>query len=95
MKVEAAMAILFVRHRVADYGAWRKAYDEFDAERKGMGVRSHGVYQLDGDQADITVYHEFDTMDAAKAFAGSPRLREVMTAAGVQGTPDIWFTNRV
>lgn len=88
------MATLFVRHKVGDYAQWRKAYNDFDAERQGMGVTSHGVYQLEGDPKDVTVYHEFKTIDAAKAFAGSPRLREVMMRAGVEGAPDIWFTNR-
>ncbi len=88
------MATLFVRHKVSDYAKWRTAYNDFDAERQGMGVTSHGVYRLDSDPNDITIYHEFKTMDAAKAFAGSHRLREVMTQAGVQGAPDIWFTNR-
>jgi len=89
------LATLFVRHKVADYTTWRKAYDDFDTERKGMGVTSHGVYQADGDPNDVTAYHEFATMEAAKAFAGSARLREVMHSAGVQGQPDVWFTNRV
>jgi hypothetical protein len=86
------MATLFVRHNVADFGAWKKVYDEFDTERKGMGVTSHGVYQLDGNPNDVTIYHEFANMDAAKEFAANPRLREVMDSAGVQGQPDIWFT---
>jgi len=89
------MATLFVRHRVSDYTSWRQAYDEFDAERKSMGVTSHGVYQLDGDPNDVTVYHEFGTAEAAKAFAGSPRLKEVMGKAGVEGTPTIWVTQRI
>jgi hypothetical protein len=88
------MATLFVRHSVADYGKWRQAYDAFDAERKGMGVTSDGVYQLDGNPNDVTIYHEFASMDAAKAFAGNPRLREILGQAGVQGAPDIWFTER-
>jgi hypothetical protein len=88
------MATLFVRHRVADYGKWRQAYDAFDAERQTMGVTSHGVYQLEDNPNDLTIYHEFDSMDAAKAFAGSARLKDVMGQAGVQGTPEIWFTNR-
>jgi hypothetical protein len=91
---EVPMATLFVRHSVADYAKWRTVYNDFDAERKTMGVTSHGVYQLDGDPNDVTVYHEFATMDAAKSFAGSPRLKEVMAIAGVQGTPTIWFTQR-
>ena len=89
------MATLFVRHSVNDFALWKKAFDDFSAERSSMGVTSHGVYQLDGNPNDVTVYHEFNTIDAAKAFAGSPRLHEVMEAAGVQGAPDIWFANRV
>jgi len=89
------MATLFVRHKVADFGQWKKAYDDFDAERKSMGVTSHGVYQADGAPNDITAYHEFDTMEAARAFAGSARLQEVMKSAGVEGAPDIWFATRV
>ena len=69
--------------------------DDFDTERASMGVTSHGVYQTDGDPNNVTVYHHFDSMEAAKAFAGSPRLREVMEAAGVQGDPTIWFGTRV
>ena len=88
------MATLFVRHKVADYAKWRTAYNDFDTERKGMGVTSHGVYQMDGDPNDVTIYHEFATVEAAKAFAGSARLKGVMQAAGVQGMPDIWFANR-
>jgi hypothetical protein len=88
------MATLFVRHTVADYAAWRKVYDEIDAQRRSMGVTSDGVYQLDGNPNDITAYHEFDSMDAAKAFAGSNELREAMGRAGVVGAPDIWFTQR-
>jgi hypothetical protein len=79
---------------VANFGAWKKVYDDFDAERQSMGVTSQGVYQLDGNPNDVTVYHEFSSMDAAKAFAESPRLREVMGEAGVQGHPDIWFTQQ-
>ena len=89
------MATLFVRHDVTDFGNWRQAYDDFDAERAAMGVTGHGVYQADGNPNDVTVYHHFDSMEAAKTFAGSDRLKEVMRGAGVVGEPAIWFTNRV
>jgi hypothetical protein len=88
------MATLFVRHTVQDYAAWRKVYDEFDATRRGLGVTSDGVYQLDGNPNDLTIYHEFDSMGAAKAFAQSGELREAMGRGGVAGTPDIWFAQR-
>ena len=89
------MATLFVRHRVGDFIAWKRVYDEFDAQRRSMGVTSQGVYQAEGDPTDVTVYHEFSTASEAKAFTESPELRDAMQRAGVQGTPDVWVTNRV
>ncbi len=88
------MATLFARHTVGDYNAWRKGYDEFDEMRKSMGVTSHGVYQADGNPNDITLYHEFDSMEAAKAFAGSDALKSAMQSLGVVGAPEMWFANR-
>jgi heme-degrading monooxygenase HmoA len=89
------MATLFVRHEVEDFARWKKASDDFNAERATMGVTGHGVYQTEGDPNDVTIYHHFETMDAAKAFVQSSRVREVMTAAGVKGQPTVWFTTRV
>ena len=43
------MVRLFVRHPVRDYAAWRKAYDDFDEERRSMGVIGHAVFQTVGD----------------------------------------------
>lgn len=42
----------------------------------------------------ITVTHDFTTLDATKAFAGSPELKSAMHDAGVTSAPTIWFTTR-
>ena len=89
------MATLFVRHDVADFATWKKAYDDFDDERAALGVTGHGVYRVEDDPNSVIIYHHFDSMDAARAFMGSERLREVMTAAGVRGEPTVWFATRV
>ncbi len=60
-----------------------------------MGVTSDGVYQADDNPNDITIYHEFASVDAAKKFAGSDELKTAMQAAGVVGPPTIWFANRL
>jgi len=88
------MIRMIVRHDVEDYGTWRQAYDDFDEERGGMGVRGHGVYCEAGNANNVTAYHDFDSLEEAQAFAGSPRLREVMEGAGVAGAPDIWFVEK-
>jgi hypothetical protein len=88
------MATLFVRHDVRDFSSWKSHYDSFDKERKTMGVTAHGVYQAIDNPNNVTVYHEFKDVNAAKEFAGSARLKEVMREAGVVGAPEIWFTKK-
>ena len=88
------MVRIFVRHTVRDYGVWRRAYNAFDKERKTMGVKGHAVFRSMANPNEVTVSHDFATVTKAKAFARSPRLREVMKAAGVKGVPQIWFVKR-
>jgi len=85
------MVRMFIRHVVRDYRMWRRAYNAFDKERRGMGVVGHTVYRAVAKPNEVTVSHDFASISKAKAFAGSPRLREVMKDAGVQGTPTVWF----
>ena len=88
------MATLFVRHQVADHAAWRQVYDRFTPTRDALGVTAASVYQAIDNPNDLTVTHDFATLEAAQAFAGSPELRAAMHDAGVQGAPTIWFTQR-
>jgi hypothetical protein len=83
---------MFVRHPVEDYARWRQGYDDFDEERKEWGVSGDAVYQNADDPDDVTVWHDFETRDAAQEFMSSARLREVMATAGVTGDPQIWLT---
>ena len=86
------MIRMFVRHTVNDYTAWRKVYDEFTPTRESMGVKGHAVYRADDNPNGVTVTHDFDSMEAARAFANSAELRDAMSRAGVNAEPDIWFT---
>ena len=85
---------MFVRHEVADYAAWRKIYDRFQGPRRTMGVTAQGVYQSSENPNDVIAYHDFASLEKAKAFAASPHLKSAMQLAGVKGEPQIWFTIR-
>ncbi len=87
------MVRMMVTHSVTDYAAWRKAYDDFDPIRKEKGVIAAAVFQSVDNPNDLTITHDFETADAAKAFADSPELRSTMEKAGVAGPPTIWFVN--
>jgi quinol monooxygenase YgiN len=89
------MTTMFVRHTVSNYSSWRKIYDEFAPIQKAKGVRAQAVYQAADNPNDITVTHEFATVEAAQAFVKSEELKTAMKNAGVVGAPTIWFTNKV
>lgn len=83
---------MFVRHEVADYGAWRSAFNSFAPTQKKLGVISKSVYQSTENPNDVTVIHDFRSLEKAQAFAASPELRSAMEKAGVKGAPQIWYT---
>jgi len=86
------MVRLFVRIEVADHGTWREVYDQFYGERVAMGVIGDAAFQLVDDPNDVTIWHDFESAEVARAFVSSDALRNVMQRAGVQGEPRIWFT---
>ena len=89
------MATMFIRHTISDYKAWRKVYDEFAPLQKAKGVTAEAVYPAADNPNDITVTHEFGSVEAAQAFAKSDELKKAMQGAGVVGAPTIWFANKV
>ncbi|MBB3314501.1 MULTISPECIES: cyclase [unclassified Rhizobium] len=88
------MPTMFVRHEVSDYAAWRKVYDAFAAVQKANGVTAEAVYQAADNPNDVTVTHEFATVEAAQAFGKLEELRAAMRTGGVLGAPTVWLTNK-
>ena len=81
------MVRMFVRHRTADYAAWRGVYDGFEQQRRELGVTGHAGYQALGDPNDVTAWHDFSTREAAESFASSPQLREAMQQPASRVSP--------
>jgi hypothetical protein len=67
---------MFVRHKVEDYAKWRSVYDAFDATRRSVGVKAQSVCRAVGNPSDVTVTHDFDTAEKAKAFVESSELHK-------------------
>ena len=88
----AADIRMFVHHEVADYATWRKSYDAFDTTRKALGVTGQAVYQTIDNPNDVTVTHDFASIEKAKSFASSPELKAAMSQGGVKSAPQVWFT---
>lgn len=57
-----------IQHKVADYSAWRKVYEEVaDLQTRG-GVIAKSVHRGGDDVNLVLVQHTFETMAAATAF---------------------------
>jgi hypothetical protein len=85
---------MFVRHNVTDFAKWKQVYDDFRPTQKRMGVTAEAVFRAADNPNDVTVTHEFASIDAAQAFAGSAELKAAMQNAGVAGAPTIWFATK-
>ena len=91
MHEETIIATLFSRMDVADFANWKRVYDGGEGMRKSAGVTRAAVYQTAGSPNEVTAAHDFATIEAAQAFAGSEELKSAMQSAGVQGAPTMWF----
>jgi hypothetical protein len=49
------------------------------------------VFQSIENPNDVNVWHDFETAEAAEAFASSEKLKNAMQRASVEGEPEIWF----
>jgi len=85
------MATLFVHHKVQDYAAWRKVFDDLTAMRTGYGCTGHKVFQSPSDANELTILTEWKNIDQAKTYAASNDLKEGMKNAGVISQPDVMF----
>ena len=85
------MTTMFVRHHVADFAKWKQVYDDFLPTGKRVGATAESVFRSPDDPSDITVTHEFGTLEEARRFVQSDELRGAMGRAGVTGEPTIWF----
>ncbi len=89
------MIRMFARHGVEDFAKWKAVYDSFGSVQEEGGVVDAAVYRAADNPNDLTITHDFNTLEEAQAFANSPELKAGMQEAGVYGPPDIWFATQV
>lgn len=81
------MIVAAVRHDVADYDAWKAAFDAFPPT--GGGALFARVNRSVENPNTIAVVAGFETLDAAQSFLGDPELKTRMHEGGVIGEPRI------
>jgi len=77
------MPTFFVRHRVADYDAWRAVYDGAGEMQRSAGVTDAAVFRNADDPNVVLVKHRFGSREQAEAFMANADAKATMAAAGV------------
>lgn len=84
------MAIYVINHKVNDFDAWKKVYDEFESIREQFGVKEHYALQSVDNSNDVLVVGEGE-LEAIQKFLTSEDLKAGMAGAGIASTPEIFI----
>ena len=84
-----------VTHPVADFDAWKAAFDAHEPARRASGIVGHHINRAEDDPNLVTVYFAVVDPDKVAAFAESDDLVRAMQEAGVTGPPEIMMMTPV
>lgn len=82
-------ARLMAKHRVKDFDAWLKVYDEEGMKaRAEYGLIDRGLARGAEDSNIVYIVFAISDMEKARARGNSPELKELQTRAGIEGEPE-------
>ena len=82
---------LMVKHKVKDFDAWKKVFDDDKQARMDAGLTDRVIAHTVGDDHNVTIIFSVADMAKAKAFINSQDLKDKMKAGGVEGSPTFFF----
>lgn len=85
------MATMIVKHKVADFNTWKTFFDSDQQNRIAAGWIRHDLLRDSADPNLVTIVGKTKSLDQARAFASSPKLKETMQSAGVISQPEVSF----
>ena len=88
------MTYILIRHKVADFGKWKLAYDGDITSRQRASLKETHLLHNVQNHEEVVLLFEVDDLQKAMEFCNSSDLRGAMQKAGVIGAPDIVFLSR-
>jgi hypothetical protein len=84
-------ARVMVTHKVKDWDAWKKVYDEDKPNRINAGLTDRVLAYSIGDNHQVSIVFMVSDMKKAEDFSKSPELKARMEAGGVEGPPSFFY----
>lgn len=85
--------MMIIHHRVRDYETWRPAYDAHQSARSAADLTKGRVFRSADDPDDLVILFDVADRNKAEAFAASDDLKKAMQEAGVEGRPEVFYTD--
>ncbi len=91
MNAQHSTENLTIHHKVKDYAAWRKGYDDYEKSRISAGITNGKVFRSAEDPNDVLILQDVADVAKARAWIGGVDLKAAMEKAGVVGSPSFHF----
>ena len=88
------MPHVLIIHEVADYPAWKKAFDAAAEIRREAGEQTYQVLKHQQDANKIVHFSAWTSLGAARAFFESPKLVQIRREAGVKA-PEFHYLEQI
>ena len=82
---------ILIRHKVSDYEAWKRVFEDHSVTRASHGSLGGRLFRNADDSSEVVMLLEVEDLDRAREFVASDDLREKMAEAGVSDQPDVYF----
>ena len=89
------MVYVLITHKVEDVKKWLPVFKNFFEFRKSMGEKSFQVFITPDEPNRVTVLNSWESLEKAKTFLASPKLKDAMKEAGVAEEPRIYFLEEI
>ena len=90
-----SMAILRIEHPVADYAAWKAAFDSDPVGRARLGVRRHQILRAVDEPNQVMIDLEFQTFAEAEALLAAMRVVWNRVAGTIISNPQARIAEQV
>ena len=77
------MAKIIAHLSLKDYKQWRNVFESMRPVRKNLGAIGDKIFKAEGNDKEVFVSIEWDTMEEAKKFRESQEIKDAMERAGI------------
>jgi hypothetical protein len=89
------MVHVFVKLKVQDFSAWKKAFDGNAENRAKAGAQKWWVSHVIEDPNTVVIWLDWDSADRARAFYESRQMKDTFKMSGVTEEPEIVYLEEV